>query len=43
MEMVILSVMCIAAAIYMISTNIKSKAPALQPIRIDERNEKRRR
>jgi hypothetical protein len=43
MEMVILGTLCIAAAIYIISTNIQSKKPALQPIRIDERNEKRRR
>lgn len=43
MEMVILGTLCIAAAIYIISTNIQSKKPDLQPIRIDERNEKRRR
>ena len=43
MEMVILGTLCIAAAIFIISTNIQSKKPALQPIRIDERNEKRRR
>lgn len=43
MEMVILGTLCIAAAIYIINTNIQSKKPALQPIRIDERHEKRRR
>lgn len=43
MEMVILGTLCAAAALYILSTNAQSKKPALQPIRIEERNESKRR
>lgn len=43
MEMVILGALCIAAALYIISTNIQSKKPVLQPIRIEEPNQEKRR
>lgn len=43
MEMVILGALCIAAALYIFRTNIQSKKPVLQPIRIEERSQKKRR
>jgi len=43
MEMVILGTLCVAATLYIISTKLQSNKPALQPIRIEERDNKQRR
>jgi hypothetical protein len=43
MEMVMLGTLCVVAALYIFSTNVQSKKPALQPIRIEERDQAKRR
>ena len=41
MEMVILGTLCMAAALYIISTHIQAKKPVLQPIRIEACDQKK--